>query len=169
MPEGVGCSRGQRRRPRAVRPFHAPWGEGGLRPRHLDEEDRGSVCDGHGAVKEVIRGNARVVVAAVERLGPGKRAELRPTGAAAAVGVPGSAAASAPAAAAASAGAAPEESEQPRLPSSASPATAALIAAVGGEIPGGEAPILAPAPRFLDDIDAVILCTGYKPCSSDTL
>ena len=124
-----------------------------------------------GAVKEVIRGNARVVVAAVEKLGPGKRVELRPTGAVAAV--PSSSSSPGGASSPPSPGQEqqqqqqhqeeePEEpEEEPKLPSSASPSTAALLAAAGGHVPPGEAPVLAPAPRFLDGIDAVILCTGY--------
>lgn len=141
-----------------------PGGRGDCGPVTWTKRTANVLVMDTGAVKEVIRGNARVVVAAVERLGPGKRVELRPTGAVAAVGVPDPAsAASAAAAADAAAGEREREQQQeePKLPSSASPTTAALLASVGGEIPGGEAPVLAPAPRFLEDIDAVILCTGF--------
>ena len=156
-----------------------PGGKGDCGPVTWTKRTANVLVMDTGAVKEVIRGNARVVVAAVERLGPGKRVELRPTGAVAAVG--GNAASASAAAAAGGGGPSPSsssvpaaaggkeeqqqqeepEEEEPRLPSSASPATAALLASVGGEIPGGEAPVLAPAPRFLEDVDAVILCTGF--------
>ena len=143
-----------------------PGGRGDCGPVTWTKRTANVLVMDTGAVKEVIRGNARVVVAAVERLGPGRRVGLRATpGAVAAVpSAPGAGAA--PAAAAAAAPAAPalaggEGEEEPRPPSSASPATAALLASVGGEVPGGEAPVLAPAPRFLEDVDAVILCTGF--------
>lgn len=146
-----------------------PGGQGDCGPVTWTKRTANVLVMDTGAVKEVIRGNARVVVAAVERLGPGKRVELRPTGAVAAVGNNNAAAAANANANAASlpSSSSPKEQEEededpePRLPSSASPATAALLASVGGEIPGGEAPVLAPAPRHLDDIDAVILCTGF--------
>ena len=149
-----------------------PGGRGDCGPVTWTKRTANVLVMDTGAVKEVIRGNARVVVAAVERLGPGKRVELRPTGAVAAVGgaspaAPAAAAAALPssssskAPAGAGRGEEEEEEPEPRLPSSASPATAALLASVGGEIPGGEAPVLAPAPRSLDDVDAVVLCTGF--------
>ena len=156
-----------------------PGGKGDCGPVTWTKRTANVLVMDTGAVKEVIRGNARVVVAAVERLGPGKRVELRPTpgavaavasskkggaaaaAAAAALDGAGAPSSSTPAAAEEEGGGEEEEEPEPRLPSSASPATAALLASVGGEVPGGEAPVLVPAPRFLDDVDAVILCTGF--------
>lgn len=148
-----------------------PGGKGDCGPVTWTKRTANVLVMDTGAVKEVIRGNARVVVAAVEKLGPGKRVELRPTGAVAAVGVSETEKRRAAAATARSSQEqvqehqahqeAEEEEEEQVLPSSASPSTMALLKAAGGVVPGGEAPVLAPAPRFLEDIDAVILCTGF--------
>ena len=56
-----------------------PGGRGDCGPVTWTKRTANVLVMDTGAVKEVIRGNARVVVAAVERLGPGRRVGLRAT------------------------------------------------------------------------------------------